>query len=204
MVHLLLQVGMLYAGRLICGLAVGATTVAVPLYTNEIAEDKVRGALGVYLDMMLTTGILVVYCLGALFSCLQVTAICGAACPLLAAAFCLMPESPTYLLADGKPEKSERALRWLRGKQAPLGSLRATSGPPGDKDRSDLLRKVALQLAAEVLHPLQPPRQHPVVSKGISHRHMMMVLIMILVGQGRTQDQVGSGGLVCWHREDLI
>ncbi|XP_026277966.1 facilitated trehalose transporter Tret1-2 homolog [Frankliniella occidentalis] len=105
---------MLYVGRFICGLAVGATTVAVPLYTNEIAEDKVRGALGVYLDMMLTTGILVVYCLGAAFDTLVLTAICCATCPVLALAFLVMPESPTYLLACGKPEKSERALRWLR------------------------------------------------------------------------------------------
>lgn len=112
------DVWMLYAGRFICGLAVGATTVAVPLYTNEIAEDKVRGALGVYLDMMLTTGILVVYCLGAAFDALWLSAICAASSPVLALAFLAMPESPTYLLACGKPEKSERSLRWLRVRRA--------------------------------------------------------------------------------------
>ncbi|KAK3929888.1 Facilitated trehalose transporter Tret1 [Frankliniella fusca] len=180
----IIDVWMLYAGRFICGLAVGATTVAVPLYTNEIAEDKVRGALGVYLDMMLTTGILVVYCLGAAFDTLVLSAICCAACPLLALAFFFMPESPTYLLACGKPEKSERALRWLRGKQQQEQQHRPRPQPwqpwpqPRPQPRAQaeaLLRRVALQLqlqlAAEGLLPgpagaAGPAQAHPaVVSK---------------------------------------
>lgn len=138
---------MLYAGRLICGLAVGATTVAVPLYTNEIAEDKVRGALGVYLDMMLTTGILVVYCLGAALDPLWLSAVCAVTSPVLGLAFLFMPESPTYLLACAKPDKSERALRWLRGKQHPDTSATTTRDTATASARDlDLLRRVAKQL----------------------------------------------------------
>jgi len=105
----------MYAGRFISGLALGASTVAVPIYSNEIAEDSVRGTLGVYLDMMLTVGILVVYCLGVILDPPHLAAVSCIAPPIFAIMFMCMPESPAYLVASGKLREAEKALKWLRG-----------------------------------------------------------------------------------------
>ncbi|PSN47389.1 hypothetical protein C0J52_11155 [Blattella germanica] len=113
-----------FAARFILGLAVGAVTVVVPLYNNEIAEDSVRGALGAYLQFMITTGILWVYVFGALVRydcCLPLASL---AIPLVFCfAFFWMPESPVFLLSKGHTDDAEKSIRWLRG--ASKGKLQA-------------------------------------------------------------------------------
>nr|CAD7428432.1 unnamed protein product [Timema monikensis] len=48
----------IYAGRFISGISLGITTTINPIYVDEIAEDSVRGALGIYLELMSNTGVL--------------------------------------------------------------------------------------------------------------------------------------------------
>ena len=55
---------MLLLGRTLVGVCFGATCVIVPIYTSEIAQSSVRGALGSYLELFIVTGVLVVYLLG--------------------------------------------------------------------------------------------------------------------------------------------
>nr|CAD7394085.1 unnamed protein product [Timema cristinae] len=105
----------IYTSRFISGVAMGAVTVVVPLYSEEIAEDRVRGALGVYLDLMVTVGILVSYVLGSLVSYRDLALTCSLLPLLFAATFLWMPESPLYLVTAGKVDQAEKALRWLRG-----------------------------------------------------------------------------------------
>ncbi|RZB39696.1 Sugar tr and/or MFS 1 domain containing protein, partial [Asbolus verrucosus] len=45
---------MLYLGRLITGMAAGASCVAAPLYTSEIAQKEIRGTVGSYFQLMIT------------------------------------------------------------------------------------------------------------------------------------------------------
>ncbi|KAJ4426302.1 hypothetical protein ANN_27116 [Periplaneta americana] len=115
------QVPLLYAARLLLGVAVGAVTVAVPLYNSEIAEDSIRGALGAYLQLMITMGILWVYVVGALAPCMKSLALACAAVPLIfCVAFFWMPESPAYLEAQDRFTEAEAALRWLQGNRGPI------------------------------------------------------------------------------------
>ncbi|KAJ9573973.1 hypothetical protein L9F63_008631 [Diploptera punctata] len=105
----------LYVARFILGIACGAATVATPLYNEEIAEVRVRGALGVNMDMMFNVGILYMYIIGALDSYYWLSIAACVVPALFALTFIWMPESPVFLLSKGKTHKAQESLRWLRG-----------------------------------------------------------------------------------------
>ncbi|PSN47388.1 hypothetical protein C0J52_11156 [Blattella germanica] len=105
---------LLYTARFIMGFAAGAAMVAVSLYNEEIAETKLRGELGSYLDLALTVGILYVYAIGAFVPYIWLC-IAGAIVPILfAITFFWMPESPVFLLSKGRKIEAEKSLRWFR------------------------------------------------------------------------------------------
>lgn len=58
---------MLYAGRLLAGVMIGVSFLACPVYITETATVQLRGTLGSFPQLVLVTGILLVYCFGALF-----------------------------------------------------------------------------------------------------------------------------------------
>lgn len=89
---------MVYAGRLILGMAGGAFAVAAPLYTAEISEKDIRGALGSYFQLMITLGILFDYIVGDQVSARTLSEICGVVPLIFGVIFFFMPETPEYLL----------------------------------------------------------------------------------------------------------
>ncbi|XP_049768340.1 facilitated trehalose transporter Tret1-like [Schistocerca cancellata] len=112
------QVALLYTGRLLAGFAMGAACVVSPLYNEEISEVAIRGALGVYQNLMVTAGVLLAYVSGALLP-YNGTIFMGCVPPLLLLTlFAWAPESPVLLVAKGKELQARRALRWLRGPHA--------------------------------------------------------------------------------------
>uniref|UniRef100_A0A665U580 Solute carrier family 2, facilitated glucose transporter member 8 n=1 Tax=Echeneis naucrates TaxID=173247 RepID=A0A665U580_ECHNA len=116
------NVWMLHIGRVLTGLASGVTSLVVPLYISEMAHEKVRGALGSCVQLMVVLGIMGVY-LAGLFLDWRWLAICSSIPPtLLMVCMCFMPETPRFLLSQGKRREAEEALRFLRGPDAPVGS----------------------------------------------------------------------------------
>ncbi|CAG5917520.1 unnamed protein product [Menidia menidia] len=114
------SVWMLHAGRALTGLASGVTSLVVPLYISETAHEKVRGSLGSCVQLMVVLGILGVY-LAGLFLDWRWLAICCSVPPtLLMVLMCFMPETPRFLLSQGKRREAEEALRFLRGPDAPV------------------------------------------------------------------------------------
>ncbi|XP_049619220.1 solute carrier family 2, facilitated glucose transporter member 8 [Syngnathus scovelli] len=108
----------LYIGRLLTGLASGGASLVVPLYISEMAHERVRGTLGSCVQLMVVFGIMGVY-LAGLFVDWRWLAVCGAVPPtLLISSMCFMPETPRFLLSQGKRREAEEALRFLRGPQA--------------------------------------------------------------------------------------
>ena len=89
--------------------------MASPLYSEEIAEVRIRGTLGVYLDLMFNVGIFYVYLLGAVVPYLWMSILSTVLPVLFAVTFFWMPESPMYFLSKGKVVKAEKALCRLRG-----------------------------------------------------------------------------------------
>ncbi|KAK1792013.1 hypothetical protein P4O66_001796 [Electrophorus voltai] len=111
---------MLYVGRILTGLASGVTSLVVPLYISEMAHERVRGAVGSCVQLMVVTGIMGAYIAG-LFQGWRWLAITCAIPPTVMLMFmCFMPETPRYLLTQGKRREAEEALRFLRGPHAPV------------------------------------------------------------------------------------
>lgn len=110
------SVNMLYLGRLIGGLGLGALSCTIPMYVSEIAEDSIRGALGSSFKLMLVSGVLYSFVIGALVHYSLLPVCCGVLNVVFLALFCRAPESPVFLLKKGKTQEAEDALRRLRGR----------------------------------------------------------------------------------------
>jgi len=104
----------LYTARFILGFTCGITTVASPLYSDEIAEVRFRDVVGIYLDIMFNVGILYVYVLVAIVPYVWMSIACTILPVLFAVTFFWIPESPLYLLSKGQIDKAEKSLCWLR------------------------------------------------------------------------------------------
>ncbi|XP_070689918.1 solute carrier family 2, facilitated glucose transporter member 8 [Pempheris klunzingeri] len=114
------NVWMLYLGRVLTGIASGVTSLVVPLYISEMAHERVRGMLGSCVQLMVVLGIMGVY-LAGLYLDWRWLAICSSIPPtLLMVCMCFMPETPRFLLSQGKRREAEEALRFLRGPDAPV------------------------------------------------------------------------------------
>jgi SP family facilitated glucose transporter-like MFS transporter 8 len=104
-----------FIARFFCGVAMGAGSVVVPIYCEEIAEVRIRGALGILFDLQVSNGILFVYLVGAYVSYLWLCIASAIIPAIFLLTFVWMPDSPVYLASKGKAEEAERSLRWFRG-----------------------------------------------------------------------------------------
>nr|CAD7462898.1 unnamed protein product [Timema tahoe] len=109
------MVVLLYVARFTSGVAVGAVTVVISLYNCEVAEDRVRGTVGAYLQLMITVGILWAYVLGAFLDYYWLSLVSCAVPVIFFFSFLFMPESSLFLITRGRDEDAERSLKWLRG-----------------------------------------------------------------------------------------
>ncbi|XP_033974075.1 solute carrier family 2, facilitated glucose transporter member 8 [Trematomus bernacchii] len=114
------NVWMLYVGRVLTGLASGVTSLVVPLYISEMAHERVRGTLGSCVQLMVVIGIMGVYLAGLYLDWRWLAICCSIPPTLLMVCMCFMPETPHFLLSQGKRREAEEALRFLRGPDAPI------------------------------------------------------------------------------------
>lgn len=131
------NVWMLYLGRALTGLASGVTSLVVPVYISEMAHERVRGTLGSCVQVMVVLGIMGVYLAGLILTW-RWLAICASIPPtLLIVCMCFMPETPRFLMSNGKRREAEEALRFLRGPDAPieweLSNIEDSSNEQGSK-----------------------------------------------------------------------
>ncbi|XP_059045500.1 facilitated trehalose transporter Tret1 [Achroia grisella] len=110
------NVGMLYAGRIFWGISVGMLFTLTPMYCAEIATDEVRGALGSFLQVFVTIGFLIVYCIGPFISYAAIAYVGIAVVAVFDIAFFFMPESPIYQLSKDDRESASKSLATIRGK----------------------------------------------------------------------------------------
>ncbi|NXA49810.1 GTR6 protein, partial [Nothocercus julius] len=114
------RVWMLLLGRVLTGFAGGVTSASIPVYISEISHPGVRGLLGACPQLMAVLGSLVLYALGKYLRLVldwRWLAVAGEV-PVLAMILllCFMPNSPRFLLSQGKEDEALRSLCWLRGK----------------------------------------------------------------------------------------
>nr|CAD7424485.1 unnamed protein product [Timema monikensis] len=109
------SIPLIYVGRIIHGLCVGVAFTVLPMYCGEIAEDKVRGALGSLLQIMISVGLLSQYVVGPYVSYLVLTIFSVVVPFMFAGAMWFIPESPYQLIMARKNQQALESLQWLRG-----------------------------------------------------------------------------------------
>uniref|UniRef100_A0A182Q758 Major facilitator superfamily (MFS) profile domain-containing protein n=1 Tax=Anopheles farauti TaxID=69004 RepID=A0A182Q758_9DIPT len=109
------SVALLIMARAVIGAANGYVLLAVTLYIGEIASDRYRGALGCFIQIGITLGILLVYCTGPFVSYLALQAICCGVPILFGTVFLYMPETPHFLVQRGHQQRAVETLMFLRG-----------------------------------------------------------------------------------------
>ncbi|CAH0546451.1 unnamed protein product [Brassicogethes aeneus] len=109
------NLGMIYAGRFLTGMAGGGFCVSAPLYTSEIAQDDIRGALGSFFQLLLCVGILISNILGAYVDIKVFSIICAMIPLIFGVVFFFQPETPIYSMKKGNEAAALAALKKLRG-----------------------------------------------------------------------------------------
>lgn len=117
------DLAMMFVGRVVLGVGVGAGTMVGPVYLAEMAPAKLRGALNVIFQLFVTIGILAAGLInyGSQFihpwGWRLPLALAGAPGLWILLAGLILPDSPNSLAERGKYEQGLKVLRKIRGVQ---------------------------------------------------------------------------------------
>lgn len=115
-----INTNLLVIGRLLMGLAVGLSAMVAPMYLSEVSPPKIRGAVIFLYQMAITIGILSAFIVNYIFSFTEnwraMFAIGIIPSVFLFIGMLTLPESPRWLLQNGKHKHAHKVLKKLRGK----------------------------------------------------------------------------------------
>ncbi|XP_054272490.1 facilitated trehalose transporter Tret1-like [Macrosteles quadrilineatus] len=109
----------LCVARVLQGLALGIVYTVVPMYLGEIPSPKFRGAVTSIFQSAFYFGFLLEYCIGPFVSYRILNAVSAALPVIFIVCFLRQPETPYFLVMQGKMKEAAKSLAWLRGKQRP-------------------------------------------------------------------------------------
>ncbi len=130
--------GALVAARVVLGLAIGSASALVPVFIAEVAPPAARGRLVAVNQLLITIGIAVAYLVGFAFTdsgnWRAMFAIGAVPAIALGAGMLAMPESPRWLLANGREARAREVLAQLRPAESVEGEVQeirrvGTEGP---------------------------------------------------------------------------
>ncbi|KAG8694897.1 hypothetical protein FRC08_008194 [Ceratobasidium sp. 394] len=131
-------------GRFIAGLGVGAMSAIVPLYNGETAPKKIRGTLLVLYQLQIIAGIFLSYILD--FATHKVPGSASWRVPvglqllwglILCTGILFLPESPRYLLGQGREQEARLAISAVNGY------------PPNDPFVDDVVEELEIGIREE-------------------------------------------------------
>ncbi|MEU8709240.1 sugar porter family MFS transporter [Streptomyces sp. NPDC048565] len=132
------DIALLVAARVLLGLGVGAASVVVPLYLSEMATTRSRGAVSSLNQLMITAGIFVAYVTNSLLAPAEawrwMLGLALVPSLVMLAGLIVMPETPRWLLRNGREEEAREVLARTRGaagvesELAEIRQVEATSG----------------------------------------------------------------------------
>ncbi|XP_026819652.1 sugar transporter ERD6-like 6 [Rhopalosiphum maidis] len=109
------QVWCLFVARLLHGAAVGIAWVVAPAYVGEMASIRIRGKLSLLVQLSYALGLLFSYFAGWLLGDYITLTIASACVSVMSGVlFLFLPESPYYLMLDGRPDDAAKCLWSLR------------------------------------------------------------------------------------------
>jgi sugar porter (SP) family MFS transporter len=112
----------LIGGRIVVGLAIGLSSSTVPVYISEVSSPASRGWTVSLFQLSITVGILLAYVVGYAFAAIQGWRWMFGLALIPAAVFGLgmvfLPESPRWLVKQGKNESARAILQKIRGTSA--------------------------------------------------------------------------------------
>ncbi|XP_046382414.1 facilitated trehalose transporter Tret1-2 homolog [Ischnura elegans] len=129
--------GALYAARAVIGTSMAASLGLGPVYIAETSSPSERGKLCSLPQLMITIGVMLQYSIGPFVS-YHALAGMNLAFPILFMIPCaFLPESPYYLLAKGRNEEAEKALKWFRGGADVSSELNEMAGAIAESETKD-------------------------------------------------------------------
>ncbi|XP_072948105.1 facilitated trehalose transporter Tret1-like [Epargyreus clarus] len=105
----------LILARAIAGIPCSACYIVLPIYLKEISDIDLRGALGSLLILNRNIGYLTSYVLADVLEVNTMLWIGLLVPAVVFFIFLVMPETPEFLVKQGKVEEAKEVLAWLRG-----------------------------------------------------------------------------------------
>lgn len=106
---------LVFCGRILTGIAMGMTSVVVPMYVAEVARPEHRGILGAGFQLFVTIGILGVYTLGIPLNWNWLAVVCLSVSTVNALLLLYIPDTPRWYISQNERGLAFESLAWLLG-----------------------------------------------------------------------------------------
>ncbi|KAG7203031.1 hypothetical protein KM043_010156 [Ampulex compressa] len=114
------RVELVYVTSFIGGLCCSVITMVAQVYISEISMPGIRGCLSAMLKVHVHVGVLLSYIAGTYLNWRQSALLVAIAPSMLFLGTLFIPETPSYLVLNGKDDEAAGSLQWLRGEHVDI------------------------------------------------------------------------------------